>query len=463
MLSPSINRILAALLLACVSGLYSAATERPSSVFIGGQTHHVQGIAYDEAAGEMYFSFTTRFLATDFDGNIVGSIDKIHGHLGAMTFDAARRKIYASLECKDDEIGANISRKLGVAGYSVSRFYIAEIDVDAVNRMGTPQEEAIRLISVAQAAQDYSEEVEYGGRRHKHRYGCTGIDGITIGPGFGGKGGEFLYVAYGIKSDTTRTDNDYQILLQYPMKDIRAGGTESEAKACAESKSKDSTKAGAAAQKCDKAKACAESKGKDSTEAGAAAKAKKLRPQRYFIRTGNTRYGVQNLAWDAYSGLMFLAVYKGEKKQWPNYDLFAVNMNSKPRKARLEGVPYERRKMNVVELAGDGWRFKYGSMGLCPLGDGTWYIAEGGKTKVRANEGNSTDGSAEKGKIITLRTGKAVLYRWTPDADKPFTRVSMDSPVEMVTLFTSPDNLRDVGAGVFHTDGIGALGGCTTN
>ena len=344
----------------------------------------------------MYFSFTTRFLATDFDGNIVGSIDKIHGHLGAMTFDAARRKIYASLECKDDEIGANISRKLGVAGYSVSRFYIAEIDVDAVNRMGTPQEEAIRLISVAQAAQDYSEEVEYGGRRHKHRYGCTGIDGITIGPGFGGKGGEFLYIAYGIKSDTTRTDNDYQILLQYPMKDIRAG---------------------AAAQKCDKATACAESKGK------------KLKPQRYFIRTGNTRYGVQNLAWDAYSGLMFLAVYKGEKKQWPNYDLFAVNMNSKPRKARLEGVPYERRKMNVVELAGDGWRFKYGSMGLCPLGDGTWYIAEGGKTKVRANEGNSTDGSAEKGKIITLRTGKAVLYRWTPDADKPFTRVSKESPV----------------------------------
>ena len=405
MFSPSINRILAALLFACVSGLYSAATERPSSVFIGGQTHHVQGIAYDEAAGKMYFSFTTRFLATDFDGNIVGSIDKIHGHLGAMTFDAARRKIYASLECKDDEIGANISRKLGVAGYSVSRFYIAEIDVDAVNRMGTPQEEAIRLISVEQAAQDYREEVEYGGRRHKHRYGCTGIDGITIGPGFGGKGGEFLYVAYGIKSDTTRTDNDYQILLQYPMKDIRAGGTESEAKACAESK------------------------GKEGAVAGAAAKGKKLKPQRYFIRTGNTRYGVQNLAWDAYSGLMFLAVYKGEKKQWPNYDLFAVNMNSKPRKARLEGVPYERRKMNVVELAGDGWRFKYGSMGLCPLGDGTWYIAEGGKTKVRANEGNSTDGSAEKGKIITLRTGKAVLYRWTPDADKPFTRVSKESPV----------------------------------
>ena len=442
MFSPSINKILAALLFTCVSGLHSAATERPSSVFIGGQTHHVQGIAYDEAAGKMYFSFTTRFLATDFDGNIVGSIDKIHGHLGAMTFDAARRRIYASLECKDDEIGANISRKLGVAGYSVSRFYIAEIDVDAVNRMGTPQEEAIRLISVDQAAQDYSEEVEYGGQRHKHRYGCTGIDGITIGPGFGGKGSEFLYVAYGIKSDTTRTDNDYQILLQYPMKDIRAG---------------------AAAQKCDKAKACAESKGKEGAVAYAAAKGKKLKPQRYFIRTGNTRYGVQNLAWDAYSGLMFLAVYKGEKKQWPNYDLFAVNMNSKPRKARLEGVPYERRKMNVVELAGDGWRFKYGSMGLCPLGDGTWYIAEGGKTKVRSNEGNNTDGSAEKGKIITLRTGKAVLYRWTPDADKPFTQVSTDSPVEMVTLFTPPDNLRDIGAGGFHTDGIGALGGCTTN
>ena len=107
----------------------------------------------------MYFSFTTRFIVTDDNGQITGSIDKIHGHLGAMTFDAAKRKVYASLECKDDEIGANISQKMGVDAYKESSFYIVEIDVDAVNRLGVSQETAMRRIPVTQANEDYKAEV----------------------------------------------------------------------------------------------------------------------------------------------------------------------------------------------------------------------------------------------------------------------------------------------------------------
>lgn len=333
---------------------------QPSSILVKDQPSHVQGIAYDNAASRMYFSFTTRFLVTDEEGRMIGSIDQIHGHLGAMTFDAKNRKVYASLECKDDEIGAGISQKLGVAGYTDSSFYIAEIDVDAVNRPGVGQEEALRRIPVPQARKDYKAEVTVEGKVYQHRFGCTGIDGITVGPDFGGKGGEFLYVAYGIKSDTLRSDNDYQVLLQYKMCDIR--------------------------------------KGKSSS------------PRRYFVRTGNTTYGVQNLAYDSHSGLMLMAVYKGKKKAWPNYDLFAIDMASKPVKAKLEGVPYQKCKVQTLPLAREGWRFQWGSMGLCPLGDGTWYIAQGGKTK-----------DPQTGKKSYSCT--AVLYSWINGSDIPFQAV----------------------------------------
>ncbi|MBP5539661.1 MAG: hypothetical protein J6X69_07585 [Bacteroidales bacterium] len=332
---------------------------RPYSVLVEGQSHHVQGIAYDEAASRMYFSFTTRFIVTDDNGQITGSIDEIHGHLGAMTFDASKRKVYASLECKNDEIGTNISRNMGVDTYKESSFYIVEIDVDAINRTGVAQEEAMRRIPVPQAVQDYKAEVTVDGQVFQHRYGCTGIDGITIGPDFGGKGGEFLYVAYGIKSDTLRTDNDYQVLLQYKMRDIR--------------------------------------KGKSSS------------PRRFFVKTGNTSYGVQNLAYDAFSGLMYMAVYKGKKKAYPNYDLFAVDMASRPVKARLDGVPYEKKSVMTLPLAGEGWRFKYGAMGMCSLGNGYWYLAQSKKSK---------DPETGKGRY----SAKAVLYGRS-FSGKPFKKV----------------------------------------
>lgn len=351
MISP-VKKYLSLIFVIITACLPLSSEARPDSIFVGRQKHHVQGIAYDEARGRMYFSFTTSFLVTDSDGNVLGSIDKIHGHLGAMTFDPSRRKVYASLECKDDEIGSNISKGLGVEGYTESSFYIAEIDVDAVKGTGTLQDDAVRLISVPQANEDYKAEVEVDGKTYLHRYGCTGIDGITEGPGFGGEKGEFLYVAYGIKSDTLRTDNDYQILLQLEMSDI----------------------------------------GRNDTSPA----------RKYFIRTGNTTYGVQNLAYDSYSGKMFLSVYRGEKKQYPNYDLYAVDMCTKPVKKKLKDVPYEHKRVLTVSTCHGGWRFKYGSMGLCPLGDGFWYIAEGGKQN----------------------TCNAALYKWVPDSEKPFEPVS---------------------------------------
>ena len=104
----------------------------PETVLVAGQEQHVQGIAYDSEKNCMYMSFTSRFVKTDMQGNILASIDRIQGHLGAMTFSPETRKVYASLECKDDEIGSGIAKTLNVKTVSRadSRFFIAVIDVD---------------------------------------------------------------------------------------------------------------------------------------------------------------------------------------------------------------------------------------------------------------------------------------------------------------------------------------------
>ena len=75
-------------------------TDLPSVLDISsGVSTHVQGIAVNREKGEMYFSFTTRFIRTDLKGKVLGTIDRIQGHLGAMTFNPEDGCVYASLEC----------------------------------------------------------------------------------------------------------------------------------------------------------------------------------------------------------------------------------------------------------------------------------------------------------------------------------------------------------------------------
>lgn len=289
----------------------AAAAPHTDSIRVRSTGGHVQGIAYDETQDCFYCSFTTVFYKVGTDGTVRDSIADIHGHLGAMTFDPGARKVYASLECKDDEIGRGISNRLQKEGYThdQSRFYIAEIDVDDMS-METFELPVVR--------EDYL----------AGRYGCSGIDGVTIAPEFGTGKGRYLYVAYGVYSDTTRTDNDHNILLCY-----RPGHY-----------------------------------------------SKPLR--RYFIRTGNTTYGVQNLCWDSYSGKMLMCVYRGWKAEYPNWKTFELDMAQKPLRAALEGVPYHKGRAWQLRQF-DGSRFGKGSTGICSLGDGYFYIGDSGKRDGR--------------------------------------------------------------------------------
>ena len=305
----------------------SCQAKYPEVIHLEGGKLHIQGIALDKKEKCLYCSFTSAFFKCDLEGNVIGSVTGINGHLGAMTYEPRSKQVYASLEIKDDEIGRGVSDALGAERHekAASRFYVAEIDVRKIDRLEVPFEDAMTLHPIEEVAKDYLDTVEVNGVTLEHKYGCSGMDGVAIAPGFGAKGKEkFLYVAYGVYGDTTRVDNDYNILLCFKMDDL----------------------------------------------------AKPV--HKYFVKTGNTRYGVQNMTYDADSERLYLAVYKGSKSQYPNYSLFSLDIHQKPFMGKLENVPYEENEVEQVSVT-EGSFFKWGSTGLYSFGDGRWYISKNGK------------------------------------------------------------------------------------
>ena len=86
------------LLAACPSGNPNGkmpvdVSKLPRQIYSGEQgPFHVQGIAVDLDRGYMYFSFTTTLLKTDMQGNLLGSVEGMTGHLGCMTLNPEDRK-----------------------------------------------------------------------------------------------------------------------------------------------------------------------------------------------------------------------------------------------------------------------------------------------------------------------------------------------------------------------------------
>lgn len=310
---------------------------------------HVQGIAVDLERGYIYFSFTTKLLKMDFEGNLIGSVDGMTGHLGCLTMNPADGRVYGSLEYKDDAIGKGIRRTLDAGQVAPedekdrTGFYVAIFDVDRITRpdMDAEKDRVMTTVYIKEAVDDYFATAENGGRTVEHRFGCSGIDGVTFAPRFGAKeGGDYLYVAYGVYGDTLRTDNDYQVLLAYDTKGWK--------------------------------------RFEQPLSQGSLHKSGPAAPDhKYFVRTGNTSWGIQNLAYDPASGNCYAAVYKGKKSQYPNYSLFVIDGGKPARRELLQGfdTPTEGEVLSLVpagKSAGGiyGWDFKWGTTGLCPLGGG---------------------------------------------------------------------------------------------
>ena len=338
---------------------------------------HIQGIAVDTEQKYMYYSYTTMLIKTDMQGNIVGSVTGLLGHLGDLDFNDADGRLYGSLEYKNDAIGQGILRMEKSERKLQTAFYIAIFDVEKITREGMDAEKdgIMTTVYLPTVLEDYLAEVLTAEGKKEHRLGCSGIDGVTFGPKFGKKGGkQYLTVGYGVYGETDRSDNDYQVLLQY-----------------------------------DVSKWAKYEKPLSQEEMHLQGPAKPA--GQYFVKTGNTTYGVQNFDYDASSHSWMMAVYKGNKKHYPNYTFFAADGAARPVKQALDGVPYiKKAKVVALKAAGKqqgdirGWDWGVGSTGMCSLGDGYFYLSH--NYKIEAGQGS----------IIRL-------YRFTGNADNAFEAV----------------------------------------
>lgn len=341
---------------------------------------HVQGIAVDLKKGNIYLSFTTQLVKTDLQGNVIGSVIGLLGHLGCLDFNKSDGRVYGSLEYKNDGIGKGILNQMKKDNLQLQNaFYIAIFDVDKIDRLNMDAEKdgVMTTVYLAEPLSDYKADVQMGGKNFSHRFCCSGIDGVSFGPAFGQSSRrDFLTVAYGVYGDTMRTDNDYQVLLQYDITDWKPyERTISQEKMHTNGPAKPNGQ--------------------------------------YFVFTGNTTYGVQNLEYNEYRCLWLMAVYKGKKPVYPNYSLYAVDGNAIPKRSVLKGVPYQVNGC-VVPLAPigqtdvstgiRGWKKSVGSTGLESVGNDYYMVAESIQTK--------------KGLGAILR-----LYRFEPDKENPFVPV----------------------------------------
>lgn len=312
---------------------------------------HCQGVAVDLWHGYVYYSFTTKLVKSDMDGNIIGTVDNIVGHLGCIDFNDADGKLYASLEYKNDSIGKGILKTLGASDDSIKNgFYVAIFDVDKIDRVGMDAEtdQIMKTVYLKTVVDDFEGKTINRGVECEHVHGCSGIDGLTIGPDFGGDAEkQYLSVCYGVYSDVSRSDNDYQVILQYDFEDW----WDNTAKPLSQ---KNMHKCGPAEPR-----------------------------RKYFLYTGNTVYGVQNFEYDAYTGDYILCVYSGKKPEFPNYPMFVIDGSVAPIEKALIGYDPEQKGLHLTlrdtglsENGISGVDFSLGSTGFYSLGNGEYYVSE---------------------------------------------------------------------------------------
>ncbi|MFD1537912.1 hypothetical protein [Nonomuraea guangzhouensis] len=369
--------LFAALTASVLLALPAHAADRPSRLpteVYGGAwpAGHVQGIAIDQRKGYMYFSFTNLLVKTDLAGKPIGSVTGFTGHLGDLDFNSRDGRVYGSLEYK-----------------AAKSFYIAIFDVDRITSldMNAETSDVVTAVYLKDVVDDYSADMNGDGvfdgdtaATQDHRYGCSGIDGVAFGPAFGKRGGvDKLTVAYGIYANADRQDNDYQVILQYDIRQWRK-------------------------YERPLTQTAPHTSGPDKSDG------------KYFVRTGNTTYGVQNLEYDGFTGNWFMAAYKGIKPTFPNYSFFMIDGSKRPVQGAIEGQPQPEQgatlslvRRGLHDAATDVWGWEFGGQyGLVSLDDGRYYVSQQGTV-------------VEDG--VTKQTARAQLHRWTGQTPAPFERV----------------------------------------
>ncbi len=301
---------------------------------------HVQGIAIDNKREFVYCSFTTRLLKLDMQGNLVGSVEGLVGHLGCLAYNKENGKVYGSLEFKNDIIGADIIKSRGCDFEVKDAFYMAIFDVEKIDRLNMDAEKdgVMKTVYLQDVVADYTKK--------GHKYGCSGIDGTTIAPDIEKQtDSACLYVAYGIYSELERQDNDYQVILKYDLTDF-------------------------------------ESYAKPLSQRNMHTSGPEKYTEKYFVYTGNTNFGIQNLEYDDYINGFIVAVYPGYKKQFKNFPMFLIDASKAPQVQQLKGLDEQGKVLSLMQM-GEldesnnvyGFRFPLGATGISSLGDGLYYFA----------------------------------------------------------------------------------------
>ena len=349
-------------------------------IFSGEQDQfHVQGIAFDPVSKNLYLSFTTSLVKVDQQGNLIGSVINLTGHLGCMSYNPDDGRIYASLEYKHDVIGKGIMSGTNSVNSMEDAFYIAIFDGSKITRPNMDASEVMTSVYIKEAVDDYNAIVTNQGNQVEHRHGCSGIDGVAIGPKLGKSDGKNqIYIAYGVYGDKTRNDNNYQVILNY---DIR------------------------------KWKRYERTLNSQSLHHSGPKKAN----HKFFAWTGNTEWGIQNLAYDPNLHCLMAAVYRWKREGWENYDLYAIDTRQKPKKQTLNGIeptmkgkvlPLLEQGYHDIQHNTWGWHFPWGSTGLNPLGNGYYYISKNARNKETKRQSSTV-----------------CLFRWTGDKKAPFEEV----------------------------------------
>ncbi len=315
-------------------------------------TGHVQGITVDTAHEHIYFSFTTQLIKTDMQGNVIGTVTGLLGHLGCIDFNDEDGKVYGSLELKHDSIGQGIMKKLGLQIAEEDSFYIAIFDVDKIDRrdMNAEKDGIMKAVYLKEVVDDYVGKAADG---RDHRYGCSGIDGTAFGPVFGAPADSpsMLMVACGIYGDTDRTDNDNNIIMQFDWRRFDAVAK--------------------------------------PLEQGHPHHSGIHSDYRYFLPTGSTTWGIQNLEYDAFTGDWLVAVYRGKKPQFPNFPMYVIDGRKPGIMAPLSGCDDDWGLTLSLRESGEyhpesgiwGWTFPKGQTGIYSLGNGYYYFSHEGKSK----------------------------------------------------------------------------------
>ncbi|MBQ8818488.1 MAG: hypothetical protein IJZ83_07920 [Clostridia bacterium] len=302
----------------------------------------------DTQKGYVYYSFTTMLLKTDLDGVPLGSVTGLAGHLGCITFNSDNGVLYGSLEQKHDAIGAGIIKRTGWDPSAEDAFYLVAFDVDKIDRMSMDAEGdgVMTAVYLADVVKDYKDTDEVSGK--SHRYGCSGIDGLGFGPVFGAAldSEKKLMVCYGVYSDTEREDNDYQVILQYDISAFDQYALPLN-------------------------QATPHHSGPQGFE------------KKYFLYTGNTVYGVQNLEYDASTREWIVAVYRGKKQNFTPFPMFIIDGARSPELQALKGRGTEMGEVLFHRDGGLGgiaegvlgYTFPYGQTGIAAVGDGTVYFS----------------------------------------------------------------------------------------